>query len=93
MKTLHSLSDINMATVILCGGKSSRLNGEDKALLKYNFNKTFIEKIVEECGRKVFISVSNKNQSLSLLYNYNNIDFIEIDYKRDVQLIIETNEY
>ena len=47
MKTLHSLSDINMATVILCGGKSSRLNGEDKALLKYNFNKTFIEKIIE----------------------------------------------
>ena len=81
MKTLHSLSDINMATVILCGGKSSRLNGEDKALLKYNFNKTFIEKIIEECGRKVFISVSNKNKYISLLNNYNNIDFIEDIYK------------
>ena len=61
MKTLHSLSDINMATVILCGGKSSRLNGEDKALLKYNFNKTFIEKIIEECGRRHSIQESGRN--------------------------------
>ena len=48
MKTLNSLSNINIETVILCGGKSLRFNGEDKALLKYDYNKTFLEHIIEE---------------------------------------------
>lgn len=80
MKILNSLFNINTATVILCGGKSSRFNGEDKALLKYNNNKTFLEKIIEECRENVFLSVSDKNKYVSLANSYN-IDFIEDIYK------------
>lgn len=83
MKTLNSLSDINIETVILCGGKSLRFNGEDKALLKYDYNKTFLEHIIEEIKGKIFVSVSDKNKYLSIINNYNNIGF-EIDFVEDI---------
>lgn len=83
MKTLNSLSNINIATVILCGGKSLRFNGEDKALLKYNYNKTFLEHIIEEVKGKIFVSVSNKNKYLSIINGYNNIGY-DIDFVEDI---------
>lgn len=71
MKTLNLLSNINISTVILCGGKSSRFNFNDKALLKYDNNKNFLEKIISECKGDVFISADNADKYKSFLSGSN----------------------
>ena len=80
MKTLNLLSNINISTVILCGGKSSRFNFNDKALLKYDNNKNFLEKIISECKGDVFLSVDNADKYKSFL-SESNIKVIEDIYK------------
>lgn len=55
---------INIDALILAGGKSSRMNFSDKALLKYDSNRNFLEKITEELDDFENIMVSiNKDQN------------------------------
>ncbi|MGL4865887.1 MAG: NTP transferase domain-containing protein [Cetobacterium sp.] len=54
----------NIDALILTGGKSSRMNFLDKALLKYDNNRTFLEKITDDLENFENIMVSvNKNQN------------------------------
>ncbi len=54
----------NIDALILAGGKSSRMNFLDKALLKYDKNRTFLDKITGELSdfENLMVSV-NKNQN------------------------------
>lgn len=54
----------NIDALILAGGKSSRMDFMDKALLKYDKNRTFLEKITDELSDFENLMVSiNKNQN------------------------------
>lgn len=54
----------NIDALILAGGKSSRMNFTDKALLKYDSNRNFLEKITDELFDFENIMVSiNKDQN------------------------------
>ncbi|MDX8336072.1 MULTISPECIES: molybdopterin-guanine dinucleotide biosynthesis protein B [Cetobacterium] len=54
----------NIDALILAGGKSTRMNFLDKALLKYDKNTTFLEKISNELNEFENLMVSiNKNQN------------------------------
>lgn len=54
----------NIDALILAGGKSSRMNFLDKALLKYDKSRTFLEKITDDLEKFENIMVSiNKNQN------------------------------
>lgn len=54
----------NIDALILAGGKSSRMNFLDKALLKYDKNRNFLEKITDELESFENLMVSiNKNQN------------------------------
>lgn len=54
---------IKKTLAIIAGGKSSRMNYRDKALIKYN-NKTFIDNIIDSaCDFKEIIIISNKIES------------------------------
>ncbi|MGL4954693.1 MAG: molybdenum cofactor guanylyltransferase, partial [Cetobacterium sp.] len=54
----------NIDALILAGGKSSRMNFLDKALLKYDNNRTFLEKITDDLENFENLMVSvNKNQN------------------------------
>lgn len=68
---------MDICALILAGGKSSRMNGNNKAFLKYN-NKTFIESIINKLSdfNKIYISVDNKDKYEKLKYN-----LIEDEYK------------
>ena len=67
---------INKTLAILAGGKSSRMNYNNKALLSYK-EKTFIEHIIEagENFKKVVIVANNKE-----LYSDFNVDVISDIY-------------
>lgn len=71
----------DIATVILCGGKNSRFGGENKALLDYNGEKTFIEKIIDECEGNIYVSISSKENNEINFASSKNINFIEDIYK------------
>ena len=68
---------MDICTLILAGGKSSRMNGNNKAFLEYN-NKTFIENIINELDEfnRIYISVDNKDKYENLRYT-----LIEDEYK------------
>lgn len=68
---------IEKTLAILAGGKSSRMNYNNKALLNYN-GKAFIEHIIE-AGKdfKEIIIVSNNKE----IYNKYNINVVEDIYK------------
>ncbi|MCQ8213111.1 molybdopterin-guanine dinucleotide biosynthesis protein B [Cetobacterium somerae] len=54
----------NIDALILAGGKSSRMDFMDKALLKYDKNRTFLEKITDELSNFENLMVSiNKKQN------------------------------
>lgn len=54
----------NIDALILAGGKSTRMNFTDKALLQYNNNKNFLEKITDELEDFEHLMVSiNKEQN------------------------------
>lgn len=54
----------NIDALVLAGGKSSRMNFLDKALLKYDKNRTFLEKITQELDNFQNLMVSiNKDQN------------------------------
>ena len=59
---------MEICALVLAGGKSSRMNGNNKAFLKYQ-DKTFIENILEVLKKfnKIYISVDNIEK-----YNYLN---------------------
>lgn len=71
--------DVSMeiCALILAGGKNSRMNGKNKAFLKYN-NKTFIENILETLKdfNKIYISVDDIKK-----YNHLKYELIEDIYK------------
>lgn len=54
----------NIDALILAGGKNSRMNFLDKSLLKYDKDKTFLEKISQELDdfKNLMVSI-NKNQN------------------------------
>lgn len=68
---------MEICALVLAGGKSSRMNGENKALLEYR-GRTFIEGILEVLKQfnKIYISVDNKK-----LYDFLNYELIEDKYK------------
>ena len=60
---------MEISALVLAGGKSSRMNGNNKAFLKYK-NKTFIENILEVLHEfnKIYVSVDNKEKYKDLDY-------------------------
>ena len=68
---------MEICALVLAGGKSSRMNGNNKAFLKYQ-DKTFIENILEVLKKfnKIYISVDNIEK-----YNYLNYELMEDKYK------------
>ncbi|HKL11768.1 MAG TPA: molybdenum cofactor guanylyltransferase, partial [Clostridia bacterium] len=64
---------INSTAIILAGGKSSRMNYENKALLEYN-GKTFLDIAIEKVIRfdEILIITSKFNK-----YNYEGIRILE----------------
>ena len=67
----------NICALILAGGKSRRMNGNNKAFLTYG-DKSFIEVISEalESFNAIYVSVDDKEKYKSLNY-----DLIEDEYK------------
>lgn len=70
---------MEISALVLAGGKSSRMNGNNKAFLKYK-NKTFIENILEVLDEfnKIYISVDNKEKYKDLDYELIEDEFKEI---------------
>lgn len=70
---------MEICALVLAGGKSSRMNGNNKAFLKYK-NNTFIENIISELGEfnKIYISVDNIEKYKSLNYELIEDEFKEI---------------
>ncbi len=70
-------------TVILCGGKSSRM-GADKATLSIG-GRTFLEHLVQEFagdGEKILLSVGDKGRYEDLLQEmHSQVTFVEDQYK------------
>lgn len=68
---------MDICALVLAGGKSSRMNGNNKAFLEYN-NKTFIENVISKLSdfNKIYVSVDNKDKYEKLSY-----DLIEDEYK------------
>lgn len=68
---------MEICALILAGGKSTRMNGNNKAFLKYK-DKTFIENILETLKEfnKIYISVDDKEKYKDLDY-----ELIEDEYK------------
>lgn len=68
---------MEICALILAGGKSTRMNGNNKAFLKYK-DKTFIENILEVLKdfEKIYISVDDKEKYKNLNY-----ELIEDEYK------------
>ncbi|MDK2829493.1 MAG: molybdenum cofactor guanylyltransferase [Clostridium butyricum] len=60
---------MEICALVLAGGKSSRMNGNNKAFLKYQ-DKTFIENILEVLKKfnKIYISVDNIDKYSYLNY-------------------------
>lgn len=70
---------MEICALILAGGKSSRMNGNNKAFLKYK-DKTFIENIISELDifDKIYISVDSKEKYKDLNYELIEDEFQEI---------------
>lgn len=68
---------MEICALVLAGGKSTRMNGNNKAFLKYK-DRTFIENILEILKefKKVYISVDDKEKYKNLNY-----ELIEDEYK------------
>lgn len=68
---------MEICALVLAGGKSTRMNGNNKAFLKYK-DKTFIENILEVLKEfnKIYISVDDKEKYKDLNY-----ELIEDEYK------------
>lgn len=68
---------MDISAVILAGGKSRRMNGNNKAYLTYK-NKTFIENIIEKLNKfdSIYVSVDEKSK-----YKDINLPLIEDEYK------------
>ncbi len=65
-----------MNILLLAGGKSTRMQGQDKALMKYR-GKPMIEHILQQCiglGHDKIIISCNQNQELYARYSANLID-------------------
>ncbi len=60
---------MEICALVLAGGKSSRMKGNNKAFLKYK-SRTFIENIISELENfnKIYISVDNKEKYKNLNY-------------------------
>ena len=60
---------MEICALVLAGGKSSRMKGNNKACLKYK-SRTFIENIISELENfnKIYISVDNKEKYKNLNY-------------------------
>ncbi|WP_155738348.1 molybdenum cofactor guanylyltransferase, partial [Clostridium saccharobutylicum] len=61
---------MEISALVLVGGKSRRMNGNNKAFLKFE-NKSFIEKITDQLTEfhNIYISVDDKEK-------YKNLNFI-----------------
>ena len=70
---------MQICALILAGGKSSRMNGNNKAFLKYK-DKTFIENIISQLDifNKIYISVDSKEKYKDLNYELIEDEFKEI---------------
>ena len=70
---------MEICALVLAGGKSSRMNGNNKAFLKYK-SSTFIESIISELKdfNKIYISVDNKEKYKNLNYELIEDEFEEI---------------
>ena len=70
---------MEICALVLAGGKSSRMNGNNKAFLKYK-SSTFIESIISELEdfNKIYISVDNKEKYKNLNYELIEDEFEEI---------------
>lgn len=68
---------MEICALVLAGGKSTRMSGNNKAFLKYK-DKTFIENILEVLKefKKIYISVDDKEKYKDLDY-----ELIEDEYK------------
>ncbi|SFU57405.1 molybdopterin-guanine dinucleotide biosynthesis protein A [Clostridium sp. DSM 8431] len=68
---------MDISALVLAGGKSSRMNGNNKAFLSYN-NKSFLENIIDalEDIDNIYISVDNKEKYKDLKF-----PLIEDEYK------------
>lgn len=68
---------MEICALVLAGGKSTRMNGNNKAFLRYK-ESTFIDNILETLKEfdKIYISVDNKEKYLNLGY-----ELIEDEYK------------
>ena len=68
---------MEICALVLAGGKSSRMNGKNKAFLKYK-NMTFIENILDTLKdfNKIYISVDDKekyNATLQMFFTINTV--------------------
>lgn len=70
---------MEISALVLAGGKSRRMNGNNKAFLKYK-SSTFIENIINELEdfNKIYISVDNIEKYKSLDYELIEDEFKEI---------------
>ncbi|HCW53748.1 MAG TPA: molybdenum cofactor guanylyltransferase [Clostridium sp.] len=70
---------MEICALVLAGGKSTRMNGNNKAFLKYK-DKTFIENIISELDifDKIYISVDSKEKYKDLNYELIEDEFQEI---------------
>ena len=64
----------NLISVILTGGKSSRMNFQNKSFLKLN-NKFFIENIIANLEQKVLKIIINANNDIDK-YQYLNLEIV-----------------
>lgn len=64
---------MEIGALVLAGGKSRRMNGNNKAFLKYE-NKSFIESIIDQLRgfQNIYISVDNKEK-------YRNLNFTLVE--------------
>ena len=64
---------MEIGALVLAGGKSRRMNGNNKAFLKYE-NKSFIESIIDQLTgfQNIYISVDNKEK-------YRNLNFTLVE--------------
>ena len=60
----------NICAVILTGGRSSRMGGENKTLKKFN-NKLIFDRIFENINLQVNKVLINSNQNKDLFLRYN----------------------
>ena len=70
---------MEICALVLAGGKSSRMNGKNKAFLKYK-NMTFIENILDTLKdfNKIYISVDDKEKYKDLDYELIEDEYTEI---------------